>query len=275
VPATSDATAAARFTERGGVVTGAGSGIGAATVRRLVEEGAVVVGLDIADPVDPVDGVDYLRCDVADPDAVATTIDDAAERLARVGRGLDVLVNNAGMGSLAPAPTLPVDDWRRVIEVNLGSVFYCSRCAIPLMQEAGGGAIVNVASISGLFGDYGFGAYNASKGAIVNYTRTLALDHGRDGIRVNAVCPGLVDTPLTATLQAIEGLFDRWSTLIPLGRPAHPDEIATTIAFLASSDASYLTGAAIVVDGGITAGTGQPDVLAAITAAFGGGDASP
>jgi len=259
-----------RFASAGALVTGAGSGIGAATVRRLVDEGAVVVGLDIAEPTSPVDGVDYLRCDVADADALATAVDDSVARLAASDRRLDVLVNNAGIGSLAPAPTLPVDEWRRVLEVNLGSVFYACRRAIPVMQEAGGGAIVNVASISGLFGDYGFGAYNASKGAVVNYTRTLALDHGRHGIRVNAVCPGLVDTPLTATLQMVEGLFDRWSELIPLGRPARPDEIASTIAFLASDDASYLTGSSVVVDGGITAGTGQPDVHAAITEAFGG-----
>lgn len=258
---------AGRFTSRGAVVTGAGSGIGAATVARLTSEGAVVVGLDIAEPVTPVDGVHYLRCDVADPDAIEAAIDDAVERLEQQDRRLDALVNNAGIGSLAPVAALQVDEWQRVLGVNLSSVFYACRRVIPSMQ-ADGGAIVNVASISGLFGDYGFAAYNASKAAVINLTRTLALDHGRHGIRVNAVCPGLVDTPLTAGLQAIDGLFERWTAAIPLGRAASPDEIASTIAFLASDDASYLTGTAVVVDGGITAGTGQPDVLATITASF-------
>jgi meso-butanediol dehydrogenase/(S,S)-butanediol dehydrogenase/diacetyl reductase len=234
-------------------------------VRRLVAEGAIVVGLDIAEPAAPVDAVDYLRCDVADPDAVDEAVADAAARLEVHGRGVDVLVNNAGIGSFGPAPALPVDEWRRVFDVNVGSVFYACRRVIPLMQGRGGGVIVNVASISGLRGDYGFGAYNASKGAVVNYTRALALDHARDEIRVNAVCPGLIDTPLTAGLHTVAGLLERWRAAIPLGRAGRPDEIAATVAFLASEDSSYLTGAAIVVDGGITAGTGQPDVLAAIT----------
>jgi meso-butanediol dehydrogenase/(S,S)-butanediol dehydrogenase/diacetyl reductase len=250
-------------------VTGAGSGIGAATVRRLVAEGAAVVGLDIAEPIERVGEVDYLLCDVADPEAVEAAIDRAVAHLDGHGRLLDVLVNNAGIGSLAPAAGLAVEEWRRVLDVNVSSVFYACRRAIPIMQSLSGGTIVNVASISGLRGDFGFGAYNASKAAVVNYTRTLALDHGRDGIRVNAVCPGLVDTPLTAGLHSVEGLLDRWTAAIPLGRAGQPDEIAATIAFLASDDASYLTGAAVVVDGGITAGTGQPDVLSTIMSMLG------
>lgn len=268
MPPSPDAASQPRFTTAGALVTGAGSGIGAATVARLTSEGAVVVGLDIAEPAAPVDGVDYLRCDVAEADALEGTIDAAVASLRERDRSLDVLVNNAGIGSLAPVAALQVDEWARVLDVNLSSVFYACRRVIPLMQAAGGGAIVNVASISGLFADFGFAAYNASKAAVVNLTRTLALDHGRHAIRVNAVCPGLVDTPLTAGLQSIEGLFDRWTAAIPLGRPATPDEIAATIAFVASDDASYLTAAAVVVDGGITAGTGQPDVLATITASF-------
>jgi meso-butanediol dehydrogenase/(S,S)-butanediol dehydrogenase/diacetyl reductase len=234
----------------------------------LIAEGARVVGLDIADPVAPVDGADYLRCDVADAVAVETAIDEAVAQLDERDRGLDVLVNNAGIGALGAAPSLPVDEWRRVLEVNVSSVFYSCRCAIPVMQRAARGAIVNVASISGLHGDFGFGPYNASKAAVINYTRTLALDHGREGIRVNAVCPGLIDTPLTTGLHAVNGLLERWTASIPLGRAGSPDEVAATIAFLASDDASYLTGAAIVVDGGITAHTGQPDIPSTLSSAF-------
>ena len=123
----------------------------------------------------------------------------AATVAQRFGR-LDVLVNNAGIGSFGETPDVDPEQWHRVIAVDLHSVFYGCRAAIPQLRRAGGGAIVNTASISGLGGDYGFAAYNAAKGAVVNYTRTLALDHAKDGIRTNAVCPGPIDTPLAALL---------------------------------------------------------------------------
>jgi len=145
-----------------------------------------------------------------------------------------------------------------VINVNLNSVFYGCRAAIPHMRAAGGGAIVNTASISGLFGDYGLTAYSAAKGAVVNYTRSLALDHARDNIRVNAVCPGPVETGLTTGVMNLPGVMDGFRSAIPLGRVGRPDEIAAAVAYLASQDASYVTGVNLVIDGGLTIATGQP-----------------
>jgi meso-butanediol dehydrogenase/(S,S)-butanediol dehydrogenase/diacetyl reductase len=178
----------------------------------------------------------------------------------RWGR-LDILFNNAGIGALAETSEMAEELWDQVFAINTRAVFLFCKAALPLMRESGGGAIVNTASISGLFGDYAMSAYNASKGAVVNYTRALALDCGRDGIRVNAVCPGLVDTEMAA--GAIADPADRafWFDRIPLGRAARREEIAAVATFLASDDASYMTGAIVSADGGIGAHTGQPNFL--------------
>jgi meso-butanediol dehydrogenase/(S,S)-butanediol dehydrogenase/diacetyl reductase len=256
-----------RFADRIALVTGGASGIGAATVRLLAAEGAAVTVVDLAESagaaVAAEIGGHFHACDLADPAAPGAMVEAV---LARAGR-LDVLVNNAGIGSLAEAPDLDPALWRQVLAVDLDAVFLACRAAIPAMRAAGGGTIVNTASISGLAGDYGFAAYNAAKAGLLNLTRALAIDHGKDGIRVNAVCPGLVDTPLAAPLAAVPGLMAAWVRDIPLGRAARPEEIAEAIAFLASDAASYMTGAALVVDGGATAHTGQPNFIRAIGAA--------
>jgi meso-butanediol dehydrogenase/(S,S)-butanediol dehydrogenase/diacetyl reductase len=178
--------------------------------------------------------------------------------LARWGR-LDILVNNAGIGALAETPEMDDELWDRVFAINSKAIFLFCKAAIPAMRRGGGGAIVNIASISGLFGDFAMGAYNASKGAVVNYTRSLALDCARDGIRVNALCPGLIETEMAA--GAVADPVDRafWFDRIPLGRSGRPEEMAAVAAFLASDDASYMTGAIVAADGGITAHTGQPN----------------
>jgi meso-butanediol dehydrogenase/(S,S)-butanediol dehydrogenase/diacetyl reductase len=142
----------------------------------------------------------------------------------------------------------------------LDSVFWACRAALPALKE-GRGAIVNTASISGLSGDYGFAAYNSAKGAVVNLTRNLAIDHARDGVRVNAVCPGLTATPLTLKFTGRQDIMAEYDRRIPLRRPGRPEEMAAAIAFLASDDASYVTGHCLVVDGGLTAATGQPNFL--------------
>ena len=152
-----------------------------------------------------------------------------------------------------------------MIAVDLHSVFYGTRAAVPHMKRQGGGCIVNTASISGLFGDYGFAAYNAAKGAVVNYTRTAAIDHAKDNIRVNSVCPGPIDTALVALATQFPGVTDSWKSSIPMGRIGRAEEVAGAVAFLCSDDASYITGVNLVVDGGLTAATGQANFTRVFT----------
>ena len=167
--------------------------------------------------------------------------------------------NNAGIGAFGKTPDLDPEVWLRTFAVDVHSVFYGCRAAIPLLRERGGGCIVNTASISGLAGDYGLSAYNAAKGAVVNYTRAVALEHARENIRVNAVCPGPVETPLAQSLLRHPRVAEAYARAIPMGRAGRAEEVAAVAAFLASDDASYVTGTMVVVDGGLLAATGQPD----------------
>jgi len=250
-----------RFEGKVALITGGSSGIGAATARRLVDEGARVMLADVNEEggaslaKELGDAAAFLRTDVT----VIAEVEAAVAATAEKFGALHVLFNNAGIGAFGRTPDVDPDTWHRVIDVDLHSVFYGCRSAIPLLREAGGGAIVNTASISGLGGDYGFHAYNAAKGAVVNYTRTLAIDHAAEGIRVNAVCPGPIDTPLTIPLKAIDAVMADYAKKIPQGRMGQPEEVAAAVAFLASDDASYITGTMLTVDGGLTAHTGQPN----------------
>jgi meso-butanediol dehydrogenase/(S,S)-butanediol dehydrogenase/diacetyl reductase len=245
----------ARFAGRVAIVTGGARGIGAAIAARLAAEGAQVLAVDLNPPAVPDEGIAFFQADVTRAADAAGAVEAAIGRWGR----LDVLVNNAGVGALAETPDMEEDAWDRVFAVNTRAVFLFCRAAIPAMRRTGGGAIVNVASISGLLGDYAMDAYNASKGAVVNYTRTLALNGARDGIRVNALCPGLVATEMAAAAVADPVDREFWFERIPLGRAAQPAEMAAVAAFLASDDASYMTGAIVAADGGITAHTGQPN----------------
>ena len=252
-----------RFEGRVAVVTGGASGIGAAAARRFHAEGASVLLADLnaeageALAAELDDGrARFRRVDVAAWPEVDALVADAVQAFG----GLDILFNNAGIGSFATAADLAVEDWRRVIDVDLSSVFYGCKAAIPALRARGGGAIINTASISGLAGDFSFAAYNAAKAGVINLTRSVAIDHARENIRVNAVCPGPVDTPIIAGINDLQGVREAWDARVPMGRFARPEEIAAVVAFLASDDASYMTGSILAVDGGVTAHTGQPDL---------------
>jgi meso-butanediol dehydrogenase/(S,S)-butanediol dehydrogenase/diacetyl reductase len=181
---------------------------------------------------------------------------------ARAHGRLDVLVACAFSTAFGSIESLGVAEWNRTLGVSLTPVFTGVRAAIPVMRAQGGGAIVAVASVSGLAGDRGLAAYNAAKAGVVNFTRSAALELARSNIRVNAVCPGLVDTP--GLRRAFQRLPERCAiaeAAVPLGRLGRAEEAARAIAFLASDDASYITGATLVVDGGLTAATGIPDLV--------------
>ena len=244
-----------RFAGKVAIVTGGANGIGAAIVARLASEGAKVMIADLQEPAEIGEAVQFIRTDVSSQSDIANLVDATLGRWGQI----DVLVNNAGMGALAATPDMDQALWERVFAVNIHAIFIACRAVIPHMRGKGG-AIVNIASISGLFGDYSMGAYNASKGAVVNYTRSLALECGEYGIRVNALCPGLVETAMIGPALSTPTGRDAWLSPIPLGRPAKPAEMASVVAFLASNDASYMTGSIVTADGGITAHTGQPNV---------------
>jgi meso-butanediol dehydrogenase / (S,S)-butanediol dehydrogenase / diacetyl reductase len=259
-----------RFHDKAILITGAASGIGAATARRFASEGARVVLADIdagkaaalAHEIDASGKRAFsLSVDVRELAQVESAVH---ETVARFGR-IDVLFNNAGIGAYGESPDLDPEVWHNVIAIDLHSVFYGTRAAVPHMRRNGGGSIVNTASISGLFGDYGLAAYNAAKGAVVNYTRTAAVDHAKDGIRVNAVCPGPIDTALVSFTAQFPAITDAWNRNIPMGRIGRAEEVAGAVAFLCSDDASYITGAMLVIDGGLTAATGQVNYTRALT----------
>lgn len=244
---------------------GAASGIGAAAARRFAGEGAAVVILDLngeaaaaeAASIRAAGGKAVGRAiDVADETQVTQAIATTVEEFGR----LDVLVNNAGIGSFSRVDLLSTEEWRRVFAVDLDAVFFACRAALPHLAKTRG-CVINTASISGLAGDYGFAAYNTAKAGVINLTRTIAIDHAAEGVRANSISPGYVATPLTAVLQQDDRIGQAYRKLIPLGRPSVPDEQAAAIIFLASDDASYITGANLVVDGGLTAATGQPNFV--------------
>ena len=244
-----------RFDGKVVVITGGASGIGLAAARRFHREGAKVVIADLKDELGAAavrelgpDRALYKHADVAAWPDVEALMRRAAEAFG----GLDVLFNNAGVGSFATTPDLSVDDWRRVIDIDLSGVFYGCKAAIPLMRERGGGTIVNTASISGLRGDFGFAAYNAAKGAVINYTRAAAIDHAREGIRINAVCPAMVDTPMANNALSPEAAAI-YKAASPIGRFATPEEVAAAAIWLCQDESRFITGQAIAVDGGWTA----------------------
>lgn len=237
----------ASLTGRTALVTGAGSGIGAAVARRLVAAGAQVTLADLRlAAVEELaaelgTGTRALQLDVRDEEQVAPAMAD-----------LDVLVNVAGIGSTTSAPETPVEVWEDVFAVNARGTFLCCKHALPGMTARGGGSIVNVASVAALVGLRNRAAYSASKGAVVALTRALAVDHVADGIRVNAVCPGTVDSPWVRRLVEESGeSLDALRARQPLGRLGTTEEVAEAIEYLVTAE--FATGTVLVVDGGLTA----------------------
>ena len=245
-----------KFTDKVAVITGAASGMGAASARGFAQQGGKVVIVDrnesLANEVaQEIDGLAVIG-DISDSKFCDSVINTAIEQFGK----LDVLVNAAGI--IARKDTLETDDetWQRVMNVNVNGLFYMSRAAIGVMQPQAHGTIVNFGSIWGGVGAAGVIAYCASKGAVHQITRSMALEYVKDGIRINAVCPGEVNTPMIhserstpvteASIKAIENS-------VPMGRMAEPEEVANVVLFLASSDASYMTGAMVEVDAGYTA----------------------
>ncbi|ELB2848572.1 SDR family oxidoreductase [Vibrio sp. 1637] len=243
------------------LVTGSANGIGLAIAKRLYEEGASVALADWNEEqlANAVEGFDKQRVsahsiDVSDPDKVAALISDVVTRFGK----LDILVNNAGVHVPGSVIEGSLEDWKKISGVNIDGVVYCAKFALPELLKTKG-CMVNTASVSGLGGDWGAAFYCASKGAVVNLTRAMALDHGADGVRINAVCPSLVKTNMTNGWQ--QDIRDKFNERIALGRAAEPEEIASVVTFLASDDASFINGVNLPVDGGATASDGQPKIV--------------
>ena len=255
-----------RMQNKVAVITGAASGIGAACARRFAAEGASLVVSDLSEAacagIAEELGNAGATFAVAAGDVTSRADTEAIAEAARASFGqIDVLVNSAGISARTVADLPDLEDrWRRVIDVNLKGTMLMCMAAVEVMRATGGGSIVNIASIMGHVGyptgvglSDGFSPYAQSKGGVVQLTRDLGSALGREGIRVNAVCPGFVRTPLTEMLTSNNETYTKLLDLHPLGRIAEPEEIANAILFLASDDASFVTGANLLVDGGYTA----------------------
>lgn len=244
---------------RRALVTDGGRGIGLACAQALAEAGAHVTLTDVdmallaqgqAELRDKGYAADIVRMDVTDADEVTRVADQLA-----AGAAIDILVNNAGVArSLTPAETVPDELWRNVMDINLNGVFWCCRAFGRHMLDKGRGSIVNIGSMAGFIvtKPQEQAAYNASKAGVHHLTKSLAAEWGTRGVRVNAVAPTYINTPLTAFAQANEGMYGTWMEMTPMGRMGEADEIASVVHFLASDAASLLTGSVVVADAGYT-----------------------
>lgn len=233
-------------------VTGAASGIGAACARRFAAEGATVAGFDVAEPPADHPLAGFWALDVRDGAAIEAAV---AAAVAEVGAPT-VLVNAAGVSGFGGVVDLDEAEWDRIVDINLKGTYLMSKHVVGHMVAAGTGSVVNLASIEGLEGLPSQAAYNASKGGVVVLTRNMAIDYGPAGVRVNCLCPGYIETPMTAVLDdpGLATMKESFIAMHHLGRPGRPEEVASCALFLASDEASFVTGHALVVDGGFTAG---------------------
>lgn len=240
------------FKEKVAVVTGGASGIGLATTKKLLSEGANVVILDLKMDEEIInslgENVLYLKCDVSNEENVKNCIEEIIKKFNHI----DYLVANAGIGGSASKPhEVSMDEWNKVISVNQTGIFLLNKYVINEMLKSGKGAVVNTSSMYGLVGSTTSFAYSASKGAINQMTRSLALTYARDNIRVNAIAPGYVDTPILSMVP--DNIKEAMGNELPIGRLGKDTEIANLICYLLSDDASFITGAIIPIDGGFTA----------------------
>jgi len=242
-----------RLQDKVAIVTGGASGIGEFTVREMLKQGAKVViadfndtgGQKLADELG--ENVSFIHVDVSNEEQVEAMVKHAVDTFGKV----DILFSNAGIGSIGSTHELTLEDWNKTISINLSGVFLCAKYALKEMVKQGSGSIVNCASILGHVGQAATASYTAAKGGVVNMTRALALEYASQGIRVNAVCPGYIKTPLLDQLD--DEMLQHLVSLHPLGRLGESHEVANAVVFLASDEASFITGANLLVDGGYTA----------------------
>jgi NAD(P)-dependent dehydrogenase (short-subunit alcohol dehydrogenase family) len=255
----------ARVEGKVAVVTGGASGIGLSTAELLAREGAVVVvadvqdvrGEEVAQRIRESGGhAEYLHHDVTEEQAWRDLLKQISGRRGR----LDVLVNNAGIGVMGPVLDTTLADWRRQFAVNLDGVFLGIKYAIPLMAESGGGSIINMSSTVGIVGQPMMAAYGATKGGVRVFTKAVALEcaASRNGVRVNSVHPGIIETPIWASQGSAPDLDAMSNASVPLGAKGLPDDVANGVLWLASDESRYVTGAELVIDGGVTAGATGP-----------------
>lgn len=247
------------LTDSVAIVSGASSGIGRKTAQRLADEGARVVAADVdveggEETVAQIEADDgeavFVEADVTNPDDVTTMVETAVDTYG----GLDAAFNNAGIeGENASTSEQSDENWAQVIDINLEGVFLAMREQIPVMLEDGGGAIVNTASVAGLLGFPNLSPYVASKHGVIGLTKTAAVEFSAEGVRVNAVCPGVIETPMVARTQEEDPeTMEATIAATPIGRLGQPEEIAAAVTWLCSEDASFVTGESLVVDGGFS-----------------------
>lgn len=247
-----------RLENKTAVITGGTSGIGKATAELFSREGARVAvvgrseekGNSIVEEINSKGGqAIFVQCDVSkDEDARKM-----AEQVIKEFGQIDILYNNAGIAEFGTVHETEEDNWNKVIDINLKGVYLCSRYVIPHMQKQKKGSIINTASIAGIIGYPGAAAYCASKGGVHNLTKAMALDYGPDGIRVNNICPGVIETPMTVGAYGSEEEVKKQAADYPIGRVGSPEDIAYAALFLASDESTFVTGTSLIVDGGFTA----------------------